>query len=111
MKLIHKVLAPMASLKIQERYVIDGTKEEYLLPEELLNSAKNILFEQKGIVLEENEILSDLKKAIRAIEIPDEITGDELVRNYEPWRRIRELSKDYLVKDGFDLEGWERNEL
>lgn len=111
MKLIHQALAPLASLKVQEKYIIYGTKDEYLLPDELLGSAINVLFEQKGIVLEENETLSDLKKAIRACDIPDEISNAELVRKYEPWKRVRELSKGYLLKTGFDLEAWEKNEL
>lgn len=111
MKIIHSALAPLASLKVQERYIVNGTKDEYLLPDELLNSAINVLFEQKAVVFEENETLNELKKAIRACDIPEEISNAELVVNYEPWKRVRDLSKSYLLKIGFDLEAWEENEL
>ena len=111
MELIHKALAPLASLKVQKRYIINGTKDEYFLPEELLGSAINVLFEQKGIVFEENEALNKLKKAIRSCDIPDKMTNSEIVLNYEPWKKVRELSKDYLLKIGFALEAWEKNEL
>ena len=111
MELIHKTSAPLASLKVQKRYIINGTKDEYLLPEELLGSAINVLFEQKGIVFEENEALNKLKKAIRSCGIPDKITNSEIVLNYKPWKKVRELSKDYLLKIGFALEAWEKNEL
>lgn len=111
MKLIHQTLAPLASLRVQDRYIVHGTKDEYLLPEELLNSAINVLFEQKGVKLEQNEKLEELKQAIRACDIQEGMPNSELILNYDPWKSVQERSKDYLTEIGFDLETWEKNEL
>ena len=111
MKLIHNALAPLASLEVQDKYIVKGTKDEYLLPEDLLNTAFNILFEQKVVKFEESETLEELKDAIRACEIPEGMSGPEIVLGYTPWIKVREMSKNYLVEDGFDLQAWEAHEL
>jgi hypothetical protein len=111
MKLIHNALAPLASLRVQDKYIVRGTKDEYLLPNELLNTAFNVLFEQKGVKFEESETLGKLKQAIRACEIPEGMSGSDIVLGYKPWIKIREMSKKYLVENGFDLQSWETNEL
>ena len=110
MKLIHIALAPLASLKVQKRYIIYG-RDEYLLPEDLLNTAINLLFEQKAVTFDETGVFRELKEAIRACHIPKEISNSELILNYEPWIKIRELSERYLSEIGFDLQAWEKHEL
>jgi hypothetical protein len=47
MRRIEKVLAPLASLRVQRRYIVEGTKDEYLVPEEMLNSALSELSHQQ----------------------------------------------------------------
>ncbi len=85
--------------------------DEYLLPEELLNDAINVLFEQKRISFKETEALNELKEAIKACDIPEGISAPELIGIYEPWKLVREKSKIYLKELGFDLAAWEKHEL
>ena len=111
MKRIHKALAPLASLEVQNRYIVKGTKDNYLLPEDLLNTAINTLFEQQAVTLHETGALKELKEAIRACDIPEGMSNSELITGYEPWIKVREASKKYLSEIGFDLQAWEKNEL
>jgi hypothetical protein len=111
MKLIHKALAPLASLKVQKRYIVKGTKDNYLLPEDLLNTAINILFEQQAVTFDETGALKELKEAIRACDIPEGMSNSEMILGCEPWIKVRETSKKYLSEIGFDLQAWEKHEL
>ena len=111
MKLIHKALAPLASLEAQNRYIVKGTKDAYLLPEDLLNTAINTLFEQQAVAFDDTGALKELKEAIRACDIPEGMSNSELILCYEPWIKIRETSKKYLSEIGFDLQAWEKSEL
>jgi hypothetical protein len=111
MKLIYKVLAPLASLTLQERYIVNGYRDNYLLPEELLNSAINFFFEQRGVPYENTASLDEFKKSIQNCDIPETISRHELVHKYTPWIRVREKARVCLNELGFDLEKWEKNEL
>lgn len=111
MKIIHKALAPLASLEVQKRFILNGTNDEYILPEELLDYAVNVLFEQKAVKFEETETLSELKKSIKACDVPENMDYSELIFNYKPWEKVRVLSKIYLEEIGFNLREWEQNEL
>jgi hypothetical protein len=111
MKLIHKALAPLASLEVQNRYIIKGTKDKYLLPEDLLNTAINTLFEQQAAGFDETEALNELKEAIRACDIPEGMSKSELILGYAPWIKVRETSKKYLSEIDFDLQAWEKNDF
>ena len=111
MKLIHKVLAPLASLEAQNRYIVKGTKDNYLLLEDLLNAAINTLFEQQAVKFDETGALKELKEAIRACDIPEGMSNSDIILGYKPWIKVRETSKKYLLEIGFDLRAWEINEL
>lgn len=83
MKILHRALAPLASLEMQKRYIIKGD-DEYLLPEDLLNTAINVLFEPQAVTFDETEALKELKEAIRACHIPKGLSNSELILGYEP---------------------------
>ena len=104
-------MAPLASLKEQEKYMINATKDEYLVAEELLDSAINLFFEQKAIKFEPSENLEALKQAIKNCEIPDNLTPQQLVHEFEPWVEVRKKSCLYVQELGFNLEEYENNEL
>ena len=40
---ISKRLAPLASLAARRRYIVHGTREEYLVPSQLLNDADDVI--------------------------------------------------------------------
>ena len=111
MKLLENVLAPLASLKVQERYIVHGDEDNYLLPEELLERAINFLFEQQDIRYGKSDLMRRLKENIKSIEIPESLSNQDLVHNFRPWMEIRENARSILEKMGFDLEAWEKNEL
>lgn len=111
MNRIQKVLAPIASLAVQDKYIVNGTKDEYLLPEELLSIAINVLFEQKGIMVPKSKTLEEVKEAISACEVPEGISGPDIVMAHKPWIKAREISGKYLAEIGFDLKAWEAHEL
>jgi hypothetical protein len=108
--LVHRALAPLASLEVQKRYIHKRTKDDYLLPEDLLNTAINVLFEQQAVRLDETGTLEELREAIRACNIPEGLSNSEMIFSYEPWIKVREKSRQYLLEAGFDLEAWERLE-
>ena len=109
--MVYAALAPLASLRVQDRYIVNGTKDEYLLPDELLERAISLLFEQRVVKVEESRKLEELKQALRACNLPGTMSNSELVFDYGPWKAVREKSRDYLAEIGFDLETWEKNEL
>ena len=111
MKIVHKALAPLASLEVQTRYIVNGTKDNYLLPEDLLNSAINVLFQQKAVKYEESKTLQELREALRACEIPQGMSALDLVSGYAPWVKVRDNARKYLSEIGFDLQAWEKHEL
>jgi len=110
-RIIHKALAPLASLEVQRRYIVEETRDEYLLPDDLLNTAINVLFEQQAVTFDQTGSLRELKEAIRACDIPEGMSNSELILGYEPWIKVRETSKKYLSEIGFDLQAWEEREL
>ena len=56
-------------------------------------------------------MLKELKEAIRACDIPRDLSNSELILGYEPWIKVREASAKYLSEIGFDLQAWEEHEL
>src|SRR5262245_4003680 len=102
MKSIEKALAPLASLKVRQRYIVDGTKHEYLVPEDLLESACSAL-EFQDMTPE----LFAVREALKACELPEGISASRLVSEYAPWGTLRSAAKTYLLATGFNLEQWE----
>jgi hypothetical protein len=106
MRRIEKVLAPLASLRVQRRYIVEGTKDEYLVPEEMLNSALSELSHQQL-----TPELASVHRALQACDPPSHLSASQLVYEYAPWLQVRESAYSYLKAKGFDLEAWEGNEL
>ena len=106
MKRTEKLLAPLASLKAQEKYIISGTKDNYYLPEELLEQALEALEKE-----EETEVSTRLKELIKVFEFPESYSARNLVLENEAWKNIRELTNTFLSSRNFDLNSWENHEL
>ena len=101
-----KIIAPLASLKAQERYIVHATADEYYLPDELLEQTLSAL------EMESNSVhVKKLKEQINNFSFPEPYLPQELVHKYKPWIYIRELAIAYLKEVGFDLKQWEENEL
>ena len=108
LEVICTILAPLASAKEQEKYIVHGTGDEYLLAEEVLEMAWNLLAERTDIAFPASENLARLRDAVEACDVPEEVSNEQLVYEYKPWLKARALAKVYLEEIGFDLEAYER---
>lgn len=119
---IQEALCGLASLAYQTRYVIYGTSEEYVLPEELLDSARSIIETTlkskiliKSLNSDEARELSRLLTTLRGLQ-NDIPLNDPSVSNYDlilknpSWLEARHLAEKALKVLGCDLTDWERKE-
>jgi hypothetical protein len=106
-------LAHLASLDIQRRFIIHATRDEYLLPEELLEDASAVV---QQIRMQPQTISALAVAAILALQPlldavvlpPDRNDLHHLVEDDSAWRAAREQAARCLDILGFDLVAWER---
>ena len=94
----------LASREAQERYIVNGTASEYLLPEELVNDALDFvrLVELGNIgsslTAPQRGRLAELKLALEATDT--DLPNDELVVSNPAWAAVREAAQRFL--DSYD---------
>jgi hypothetical protein len=92
-----EILRYLASRELQDRYIVHGTKDEYLIPEELIEDALGFVEEvaagrrggqltetQRSVVNEFGDVLRAKGAAFNA-----ELSAAELVQNDPNWAMIR----------------------
>src|SRR5690606_23425091 len=94
-----KRLAPIASLAAQRRFIVNGTTESYLVPDELLEDVADVVRQVRDIprvrnklseeasraILDAEQLLSHAQRALR-----DRDTDPaELIERNEAWRSLR----------------------
>lgn len=90
----------LASREAQDRYIINGTASEYLLPEELVNDALEFvrLVESKGIgsslTAAQRNRLAELKVALKAADT--DLPNDALVVRNPAWAAARQAAQRFL---------------
>jgi hypothetical protein len=91
----------LASREAQERYIINGTASEYLLPEELVNDAREFVrLVELGTIgssltrLQRNR-LAELKIALEAVDV--ELPNAELVSRTPAWADVREAAQRFVA--------------
>lgn len=104
------LLEPLASIREQRRYVICGTVDEYLVPEEILNNAWH--FCEQAEVPRTHAQLTDaqrasvgrLKQAIArlgdCIGLYDRMNISELIESDKCWAVMRDRAGDALAAFG-----------
>jgi hypothetical protein len=109
-------LAPLASLTVQERYVLRGTAKAYVLPEEILEDAFAVVRLVRGAKPEANDLSAEARRAVLALlplleaersahdEKPSESAS--LLRSSE-WVELRAQAIRCLEALDFDLLAWE----
>ncbi len=116
MKALLDHLARLASLPYQMRFIVSGTSNEYVLPEELLEVAENrlalALASQGNLSEEQRGALNRLRRVMeaegRSIPFDDQSMSNlDLVERNEAWRRIRTEAAQCLELFQFDLKAWE----
>ena len=120
-----ETVAYLASLKVQEKYIIGGTKDEYIVPEDLLDDylseVEFFKFEkfpnrigwlkakagEKAAKLIE-ELYSDIKASGLFLEKYTHANIAELIKEDPVWINLRESSRKILELCSFDLKSWEK---
>jgi len=112
-------VAVLASERYQERYIVHGTKEQYVLPEEVLEaalgSAQNATQKPSTASLSASEVdaVREFTQAVEACSIDfQDLTSSnqQLIREDERWAAARTSARRLLTALNFDLEEWEQQE-
>jgi hypothetical protein len=119
---IQEALGRLASVAYQTKYIIHGTTEEYVLPDELLDSACSIIettlnSEVLRKSLSQNELreLSVLLIKLRELQqkVPfneASVSNYELVHENSSWLEVRSLAQKALEVMGHDLDKCEQKD-
>jgi len=109
---IFQRLAPLASLAAQRRWIVNGTPDEYLIPEQLLEDAfdaarlANLAHLKNGLppgLFPALKLLAELAGRVNIEGTSNEV----LVESDAAWGAVREQSQICLALVGFDLQEWE----
>ena len=123
LNVIKEQLAYLASDRIQQKYIVNTTKDEYILPDEILDSLIHNLRQYLGSSdlnvkarREETEILRNFYSQLnRYLEVADpdnqNISNDEMVNKDENWIHLRNSAKKCLESLRFNLTDWENKHL
>lgn len=121
MNRIFDMLARLASLLYQQQFIIAGTRDEYVLPDQLLSEVisyiNTMLSNSKfSRTLTENQLeelagmLHNFERLSSQIPFDDEsVSNEELVLQNQYWIDARKLAFGFLENSGFDIKKWEKN--
>lgn len=115
-------LAQLASLRFQERYVIGGTSEEFVLDAELLENVDSLKFSlrrpenQDFLTQEQVAALEDLFSAIeesadKALSGGSREEGALLIRESQIWKSLRSKAGHALNLFGVSVEEMSAEEV
>jgi len=112
----------LASRRFQERYVVNGTKEQYAIPEEILEAALSsarAALDQKSpnsalSATEANAVIkfiADAGDAVSSLDLQDvAVTNKQLIEQDERWAAARTAAGLLLEALGSDLAERERQQ-
>ena len=110
-------LAPLASEVAQAKYIANATPSEYLLPEELLESAQNALRLVRECHPSTQTLSAEARMQILALapllsaesnaHVVENGSSPELLLQHPTWVAIRDQAAACLRALGFNLEAWE----
>ena len=116
---ISKRLAPLASLAAQRRYIVQATRDEYLVPEELLNDADDVVKQVRTMPAVRDALPTSAVQAFLDLDglldaadsaAQSAQSSEQLVERDAAWRAVREHVARCLDMVGFDLAEWEKTE-
>ncbi len=121
MNRVFDILSRLASLLYQRKYIICGTIDEYVLPDQLLDEAIAYIntmlsnprlsecFQEKQLK-ELIDLVQNLELLFGQIPFEDEsVSNEELVLSNQCWIDARNLAAEFLNKRGYDLKAWEKD--
>lgn len=114
-------ISTLASMRFQERYVVNGTKLEYALPDEILESAlstaRNAAQKSATAPLSPTEanavkeFIAHASDAALNIDFHSgAITNKQLIEQDQHWAAARAAANRLLSALGSDLVEWERQQ-
>ena len=123
MEQLIKKLGYLASTTLQEKYIVHGTQKSYILPEELIEDAFDMVravkenrsyvaalsSDHQKAVIEFGKVLEDNVKGID-IDLKNS-SKFELINKNSSWIAIREAAQSCLYKTGFNMNQFEAEEL
>jgi hypothetical protein len=112
-KRLIKELAKLASSNYQNRFITQATSEEYVLPDELLESAVSLLSTalqsptlSRSLSETERRCLSAALTDIRQKDIPFDAPGFS-IKDDANWVAVQKIADRCLAVLGIDLRQWE----
>ncbi len=110
------LLGPLASQAVQRRYIVGGTKDSYLVAEEVLNDGDYFLHHPELGATQSlpsvQRFARTLQECARKVPFDDATVSNETLVERDPyWARIRNAAKAVLQEMGADFEAWERGRL
>lgn len=112
-------LRRLASITYQRKYIIGGTKDEYVLPDELLETTEDLV----KLILSKptsSEYFSErelsclvamqaiLKHEGDKLPFDGSVSNEDLIENDTAWAAIRSTAQQCLRLFGLDLADWEK---
>ncbi len=114
-KTIEKCLARLASRRYQHRFIVEATADEYVLPEEMLDSTSSLLETtlqskvlSRSFSADERRCLEEALTRFRGLQ--GEIAFDDSEFSVEcdqSWLAVVEIANRCLGVLGFNLRQWE----
>jgi len=108
-----RALARLASLPYQEAFIVNGTTEEYVTPEDVIDEASNVC----GMAYKGEQLLNESQKEainrlIEALNVrgrelwsdPLPIEPSALVHSDENWIALRSSARNALIAFGIDVD-------
>ena len=117
-QLLASRLAPLASLEAQRRYIVHGTRQEYMVPLELIEDASDVIRMVREITVVRNSLLAteiqgilDLAALLDAAadSCQSAQTNESLIELDPAWRAAREQARRCLDILDFNLAEWEQS--
>lgn len=111
-----RLLGPLASLVYQRRYIVEGTVDGYIGPDDLINNGDNFInypgIGETAKLPSVQEFSRILTEAAQTIPFDDPMfTNWMLVEHNPEWDKLRSAARNVLLELGGDIGEWERKEL
>lgn len=114
-KRLLQAIARLASVKYQEAYIVGGTADEYVLPEDVLEDVASLCSltaqaqYRDNFSTDQHEKINALLLVVRKYGRPiftseTAMNAEELVRDNEHWKTARSEAARCLMSFGFDID-------
>ena len=111
---LQRALSRLASVEYQRRYVVQGTKDEYVLPGDLVGDAESVAslaLERTALSEREREALELFLRVVKSksegVEsaLTDRTTTNmELIEDNSDWRTVRAAAMNCLAELGMRIQ-------